>query len=105
MDAQCAGNRRGALQDKKGKPVEGVLWGQGTIANVRWGGARLRDVLQAAGVHEREGLYACFASHVAECERDDWFGASVPLGKALSEEGEVLLAYEVRCDRLEAAMG
>lgn len=33
---QCAGNRRAAMQDKAGKSVAGVLWGQGTIANVRW---------------------------------------------------------------------
>lgn len=86
------------MQDKKHKPVEGLLWGQGTIANVRWGGVRLRDLLRAAGVRDAQGgaLHACFASHVTACEQDDWFGASVPIEKVLDESGEALLAYEVR---------
>ena len=27
-----------------------MLWGEGTVANIRWGGARLRDILIAAKV-------------------------------------------------------
>ncbi|GJE99903.1 molybdopterin binding oxidoreductase-like protein [Phanerochaete sordida] len=105
---QCAGNRRGAMQDKKDKPVEGVLWGQGTIANVRWGGVRLRDLLRTAGVRMPQGqgaMYACFASHVTACEQDDWFGASIPLEKALSEDGDALLAYEMNGKPLKPEHG
>ncbi|EKM58405.1 uncharacterized protein PHACADRAFT_252697 [Phanerochaete carnosa HHB-10118-sp] len=95
----CAGNRRRIMQDKKDKPVEGVLWGQALIANVRWGGVRLRDLLLAAGICDPPGkegtMYACFASHVTTCEEDDWYGSSVPLEKVLSEDGDALLAYEM----------
>ena len=41
-------------------------------------------------------LRACFASHVAACEQDAWFGASVPLEKVLAPDGDALLAYKVR---------
>lgn len=99
------------MQDKAGKSVAGVLWGQGTIANVRWGGVRLRDVLARAGVcvpqPPRAGgsMHVCFASHVAACEEDDWFGASVPLEKALGEEGDVLIAFEMNGEPLRPEHG
>lgn len=86
------------MQNKKDKPVEGILWGQGTICNVRWGGVRVRDLLERSGMRQGAGigpLFACFASHVAACEEDDWFGASIPLDKALGEREDVTLAYEV----------
>ena len=90
------------MQDKKKKPVEGVLWGEGTIANIRWGGARLRDILAAAKVAQnttmspKTGTFVSFSTQIAACEDDDWYGASIPLEKAMDELGDVLLAYEVR---------
>jgi sulfite oxidase len=44
---QCAGNRRSELTDVK--PVKGLRWGIGAISNATWSGARLLDVLKAAG--------------------------------------------------------
>ena len=93
------------MQDKKGKPVEGVLWGEGTVANIRWGGALLRDILIAAKVAQHNvptekptaHMFVSFATPISACEEDDWYGASVPLEKAMDELGDVLLAYEVRC--------
>ncbi|KAI0805951.1 Oxidoreductase, molybdopterin-binding domain-containing protein [Irpex lacteus] len=106
---QCAGNRRKVMQERKNAEVEGILWGEGTIANVRWGGARLRDILLRAGVSEstdaEEGLHVCFASHVAACQEDDWFGSSVPLHKALDESGDALLAYELNGELLAPEHG
>lgn len=88
------------MQDKKNTEVEGILWGEATIANVKWGGVRLRDLFQHASISTgsagAEDLHVCFASHVTACEEDDWFGASIPLEKALASDGDVLLAYEVR---------
>jgi sulfite oxidase len=86
------------MQDKKDKSVEGLLWGQGTICNVRWGGVRLRDLLLQAKIRDvvHGTAHACFASRVTACEEDDWFGASIPLEKALDENGDALLAYEVQ---------
>ena len=90
------------MQDKKNKPVEGLLWGEGTICNVKWGGVRLRDLLSEAQVLKEgtlENMHVCFASSVSKCEKDDWYGASIPLGKAMDVRGGALLAYEVRTYR------
>ncbi|KAH7915950.1 Oxidoreductase, molybdopterin-binding domain-containing protein [Hygrophoropsis aurantiaca] len=113
----CAGNRRAKMAQKTCKPVEGIKWGEGAISNVRWGGVRLRDILLDLEVSETIGLgenatkgseceedvksegrgqwHVSFASHVAPCEQDSYYGGSIPLEKALDEEGDVILAYEM----------
>ncbi|KAF8558167.1 molybdopterin binding oxidoreductase [Imleria badia] len=95
----CAGNRRAKMAERTGKRVEGINWSEGTIANVRWAGAPLRVVLLLAGVADDsaawEGLHVCFASNVAPCEQDTYYGGSIPLEKAMSVDGDVLLAYEM----------
>lgn len=104
---QCAGNRRKEMSTIK--PVVGVLWDDGVIANCKWGGARLRDVLAAAGLPEAllqrgseiettagpSGLFVRFNSSVTPTENDTYYGASISLEKALSNDA--LLAYEVGC--------
>ena len=78
------------------KPVRGILWDDGVVCNARWGGVRLRDVLLDAGVGLEGMRHVQFASHVTPCEDDTYYGASIPLEKAMSEDGDVLLAFEVR---------
>ncbi|KAF9448616.1 molybdopterin binding oxidoreductase [Macrolepiota fuliginosa MF-IS2] len=92
---QCAGIRRkemGAI-----KPVHGVPWGEGVVANCRWGGARLRDVLQHVGLiaGDNSDLHVCFASYATLCQDDKYYGASIPLAQALSADPGVILAYEM----------
>ncbi|KDR76401.1 hypothetical protein GALMADRAFT_226095 [Galerina marginata CBS 339.88] len=94
---QCAGIRRkemGAI-----KPVHGVPWADGVIANCRWGGVLLSELLKAAGVSTQETLQVCFESHATLCQDDDYYGASIPLEKAM-EAGSVLLAYEMNNEPL-----
>ncbi|KAG6334138.1 hypothetical protein ID866_4945 [Astraeus odoratus] len=95
----CAGNRRAKMAEKTGREVKGIKWGDGAVCNVRWAGASLRDVLLSVGVTDKAesyaGYHACFASFVAPCEDDVYYGGSIPLADAMSEDGEVLLAYEV----------
>lgn len=43
---QCSGNSRGLVTPR----VAGAQWGHGAMANARWTGVRLRDVLAQAGV-------------------------------------------------------
>ena len=43
---QCSGNSRGLVEPR----VAGAQWAHGAMANARWTGVRLRDVLRAAGV-------------------------------------------------------
>lgn len=89
---QCAGNRRnemGAI-----KPVSGVGWDSGVIANCRWGGVRLRDVLDHVGIQPGNS-HVCFASYATLCQDDEFYGSSITLERATRLEDDVLLAFEV----------
>jgi DMSO/TMAO reductase YedYZ molybdopterin-dependent catalytic subunit/glyoxylase-like metal-dependent hydrolase (beta-lactamase superfamily II) len=99
----CAGNRRSELAAVA--PIPGQApWGPGATGNARWGGIRLRDVLQAARIETG-------AAHVAvtgldRCAEEGEvipFGGSVPLTKALGPE--VLLADEMNGRPLPPAHG
>lgn len=92
---QCAGNRRSDMH--KAKQVKGLNWGIGAIGNATWSGAKLRDVLLAAGYTPDDIKWA---KHVQFEGLDQdvagtTYGASVPLRKAISEDGDCLLAYEM----------
>jgi sulfite dehydrogenase len=86
---QCSGNRRGLFVPH----VTGVEWGVGAMGNALWRGARLRDVLQKAGV-KSDALEVVFdgADHGALDKTPD-FVKSIPLEVALDEN--TLLAYEM----------
>lgn len=102
---QCAGNRRSEMN--KVKQVKGLNWGIAAISNATWSGARLRDVLLAAGYGPD---VAKWARHVQfeGLDKDvtgTTYGASIPLNKAVSEEGDVLLAYEMNGEEIPADHG
>ncbi|XP_040888897.1 sulfite oxidase, mitochondrial [Toxotes jaculatrix] len=102
---QCAGNRRSEMN--KVKQVKGLDWGIAAISNATWSGAKLRDVLLAAGYGPD---VAQWARHVQfeGLDKDvtgTTYGASIPLNKAISEEGDVLLAYEMNGEELPADHG
>ncbi|OCH83981.1 molybdopterin binding oxidoreductase [Obba rivulosa] len=99
---QCAGNRRKEMNEVK--PVHGILWDDGVICNTKWAGARLRDVLQTVGVNIQGEAHVCFASHVTLCQDDSYYGGSVPLAKAMSED-DVLLAYDMNDEPLTPDRG
>ncbi|XP_061688358.1 sulfite oxidase, mitochondrial isoform X1 [Syngnathoides biaculeatus] len=102
---QCAGNRRSEMNAVK--QVKGLNWGIAAISNAKWAGARLRDVLLEAGYGPDVALWA----HHVQFEGLDkdvtetTYGASIPLNKAMSEEGDVLLAYEMNGEPLPADHG
>ncbi|WP_197739970.1 sulfite oxidase [Mycolicibacterium sp. P9-64] len=100
----CAGNRRAELL--KVRPIPGKEpWAHGAISTAEWRGARLADVLDAAGVHHAEGLHVAFgAPDVAqEAVPVQPYGSSVPLTKAMAEE--VLLAWEMNSEPLPRTHG
>ncbi|KAJ7219957.1 Oxidoreductase, molybdopterin-binding domain-containing protein [Mycena pura] len=100
---QCAGNRRkemGAI-----KPVNGVAWADGVVANCKWGGVRLCELLKRAGVQANDYRHVCFASHATLCQDDTYYGASIPMKQAMSPEDYVLLAYEMNGESLSADHG
>jgi sulfite oxidase len=82
------------------KKVNGVPWKDGVIANCKWGGIRLRDLLLHCGIQDQADnntqLHVCFSSYATLCEDDTYYGASIPLERALDEAADVLIAFEVR---------
>jgi DMSO/TMAO reductase YedYZ molybdopterin-dependent catalytic subunit/rhodanese-related sulfurtransferase/glyoxylase-like metal-dependent hydrolase (beta-lactamase superfamily II) len=99
----CAGNRRSELAAIA--PIAGqVPWGPGATGMARWGGIRLRDVLQAAGLET--GAAHIVLTSLDRCTEEGEvtpFGASIPLAKALAPE--VLLADEMNGKPLPPAHG
>ena len=110
---QCAGNRRAEMLDE-GQRGQSVPWGSEAIGNARWQGARLADVLAAAGPLPEAahlsalGLDDCTAelktsSAETDDEQEKGFGGSIPLAKALAPE--TLLAYGMNGAPLPALHG
>lgn len=100
----CAGNRRAELL--RLRPIPGKdPWEHGAISTAEWRGARLADVLAAAGTHLGEGLHVAFdAPDIAQEARPAQpYGSSIPLSKALS--AEVLLAWQMNSETLPRAHG
>jgi sulfite oxidase len=100
----CAGNRRAELLNVR--PIPGKdPWAHGAISTAEWRGARLADVLEAAGVHQEDGLHVAFsAPDVAqEAVPVQSYGSSIPLSKAMSRE--VLLAWEMNSEPLPRVHG
>lgn len=99
---QCAGNQRSRLM--KIRDIPGHPWGAGATSTATWRGARLVDVLRAAGVTAGASHVAFEAPDIApEACPPQRFGASVPLSKATSEE--VMLAWEMNGRPLPAVHG
>jgi len=100
---QCAGNRRADYFPVR--PVSGDPWQPGAIGNAEWTGVPLADVLRAAGAETGGELHVGFAA-CDEVEIEDErfrYGASIPMGKALSEE--VLLAFAMNGEALAPEHG
>lgn len=100
----CAGNRRAELLQVRPIP-EKEPWAHGAISTAQWRGARLSDVLRAAGVRQSDGLHVAFtAPDVApEARPVQSYGSSIPLSKAMSSE--VLLAWEMNGEPLPRIHG
>ena len=91
---QCGGNRR--CEMNLVEPTSGIAWGPGAISTARWGGVRLRDLLlsQHQELRSLRDAEARGIKHVV-FEGADGMEASIPLEKAMSEYGDVLMAYEM----------
>lgn len=81
------------------KEVSGIDWFDGAVMNCAWSGPLLRDVLERAGVkvakekwNDAHVAFACFQTPTQE---DEWYGASVPLTRAMDPESSILLALKM----------
>ncbi|MCJ1310695.1 hypothetical protein MMC25_004361 [Agyrium rufum] len=104
----CAGLRRHEMRTLL-KEVEGIDWGSAAIMNCAWKGPRLKDVLRKAGVQwdgeDGEERHVAFASFQAVCEKEEWYGGSVPLARAMREDMDVILALEMNGQPLTPSHG
>ena len=95
---QCAGNRRHTMRTTI-KEVNGLDWFDGAVMNCKWSGPRLNDVLEHAGISlkqsEMETAHVAFACYATPCQEDTWYGASVPLPRALRADMDIILALEM----------
>ena len=86
---QCSGNSRSFFDP----PVAGGEWGNGAMGNITWSGARLKDILNAAGIKAGavdvvfNGLDGPPLPSVPD------FVKSLPLDKAT--EDDIIVAYEM----------
>jgi DMSO/TMAO reductase YedYZ molybdopterin-dependent catalytic subunit len=86
---QCSGNRRGLVSPH----VPGVEWGYGAMGCARWKGARLKDVLDKAGL-KKEAIEIEFnGADSGVTDKTPDFIKSIPAWKAI--EDTTILAYEM----------
>ncbi|CAA9478436.1 MAG: hypothetical protein AVDCRST_MAG45-2 [uncultured Solirubrobacterales bacterium] len=100
---QCAGNRRIGFLSVRDVPGE-APWGPCATGTAVWSGARLADVLAAAGMHDDAEHVAFLGADVSE-EPDPAqpFGASIPRPKAIA--AETLLAWSMNGEALPVVHG
>jgi DMSO/TMAO reductase YedYZ molybdopterin-dependent catalytic subunit len=86
---QCSGNRRGLSKPH----VVGVEWGYGAMGCARWKGARLKDVLEKAGI-KKEAIEVAFdGADGPAVDKTPDFVKSIPAWKAVDES--TIIAYEM----------
>src|SRR5262244_3704268 len=86
---QCSGNRRGLSNPH----VVGVEWGYGAMGCARWKGARLKDVLEKAGLKKEAIEIAFDGADGPVVDKTPDFIKSIPAWKAVEET--TLIAYEM----------
>jgi len=107
---QCAGNRREDLHDKDHKIFIAPHWVVGAMSTAKWGGVKLRDVLEECGINvddialgkeePPEGVEHIQLEGYDSDETGYTYGGSFPFVKAVDGLGEVILAYEMNGEDL-----
>ena len=85
---ECAGNGRAFFDP----PVAGIQWRKGAVGTSRWTGARLRDVVAAAGAGTGAG-YVWMSGGDRPLGTQPPFVRQVPWAKAM--DGDTIVAYEM----------
>jgi DMSO/TMAO reductase YedYZ molybdopterin-dependent catalytic subunit len=86
---QCSGNRRGLFEPH----VPGVEWGYGAMGCARWKGARLKDVLDRAGLKTEALEIVVAGTDKGAVDKTPVFVKSLPVWKAI--EDTTIVAYEM----------
>ena len=96
---QCSGNSRGLVTPR----VAGAQWGHGAMANARWAGVRLQDVLDRAGV--KPGAVAVRFSGLDAPPVDDAPDFMKSLSVDHARNGEVMIAWAMNGEALPILNG
>src|SRR5271169_2785336 len=97
--SQCAGNSRSLFEPR----VPGGQWGNGAMGNARWKGARLKDVLDAAGVLPGAVQVGLHGLDVPPLPKTPPFEKSLQIDHA--RDGDVMIAYEMNGEPLPMLNG
>ena len=89
---QCAGNGRSLFRPT----MPGVQWGHGAVGNARWGGVRVKDVLEQAGLRGSARDLHTFGSDIPPRQVPP-FHRSLELEKVLQDG---IVAYEMNGEPL-----
>lgn len=81
------------------KEVSGIDWFDGAVMNCKWTGPLLKDVLNKAGVKVEQGkwkdAHVAFSCFQTPTQEDEFYGASIPLSRAMDENCSILLALKM----------
>jgi len=91
LQLECGGNGRSEFNP----PAKGNQWGVGAVSCAEWTGARLRDVLEAAGLKD-DAVYIGYYgtdTHVSGDPEKVVISRGVPIAKALEDES--LIAWSM----------
>jgi DMSO/TMAO reductase YedYZ molybdopterin-dependent catalytic subunit len=97
---QCSGNSRGRFSPR----VLGGQWGDGAMGNAEWAGARLKDVLAAAGLREGAKQVTFNGLDKPAFPRVPDFVKSLDVAHVL-EDPDVIVAYEMNGQALPMLNG
>jgi sulfite oxidase len=95
---ECAGNGRAFYEPS----MPGIQWEYGAVANARWAGVRLADVLKLAGVEEKS-MEVLFDGADVPIGTMPEFQRSIPIGKAM--DPDTILAYEMNGEPIPSLHG
>lgn len=96
---QCSGNSRGFFKPR----VAGAQWSNGAMGNALWGGVRLKDVLDRAGVDSGAVQVRFRGLDSGTLPATPNFMKSLALDHA--RDGEVMIAYEMNGEPLPLLNG
>lgn len=95
---QCAGNRRHTMRTKL-KELSGIDWFDGAVMNCKWTGPLLKDVLNKAGIkipqEQQKDAHVAFSCFQTPTQEDEFYGASIPLPRAMDANHSILLALKM----------
>jgi sulfite oxidase len=91
------------------KEVSGIDWFDGAVMNCKWRGPLLVDVLTRAGISVEEekwkDAHVAFSCFQTETQEDSFYGASIPLTRAMERDNSVILALQMNDKPLPANHG